>query len=319
MTPETYAEWRGDLRNALRKEGLDPETVDVRLAGSASEGFSGPHKPGWRASDDRIAGNPDAQARLAEWVGDDPERLGSRPFDSGYRLGVDEPSDYDVNISSDDLVARAATYGRTRVVEVIFWRVLTSTSTRRRRKLRSHTWHCGLGSGAPASRLRTAQNGRCHGLSSRRRARRMCRRPGSSSTSETITTGSSTDGRRKLDMPMTMQFKVELRGEVAGEVLDRLRDRLALTPRGRLTDLEDAEFGYRYLMKDDSGHIDLTLFRDPRDHRRWRLTLSYLGRPATRDVVTEVRRDVLLAAEDLGLAVEYVWEEGQPMPWARDR
>jgi hypothetical protein len=88
-------------------EGVDPETVDVRLAGSASEGFSGPHKPGWRASDDAIAGDPEAQARLVEWLGDDLERLGSRPFDSGYRLGVDEPSDYDVNISSDDLVARA--------------------------------------------------------------------------------------------------------------------------------------------------------------------------------------------------------------------
>jgi hypothetical protein len=107
MTPETYAEWRGALRDALRAEGVDPDTVDVRLAGSASEGFSGPHKPGWRASDEPIAGNPDAQARLAEWLGDDPERLGSRPFDSGYRLGVDKPSDYDVNISSDDLVARA--------------------------------------------------------------------------------------------------------------------------------------------------------------------------------------------------------------------
>jgi hypothetical protein len=107
MTPETYAEWRGGLRNALRQEGVDADTVDVRLAGSASEGFSGPHKPAWRASDDRIAGDPDAQARLAEWLGDDPERLGSRPFDSGYRLGVDKPSDYDVNISSDDLVARA--------------------------------------------------------------------------------------------------------------------------------------------------------------------------------------------------------------------
>lgn len=95
------------LRNALREEGVDPETVDVRLAGSASEGFSGPHKPGWRASDDRSAGDPDAQARLAEWLGDDPERLRSRPFDSGYRLGVDAPSDYDVNISGDDLVARA--------------------------------------------------------------------------------------------------------------------------------------------------------------------------------------------------------------------
>jgi hypothetical protein len=118
---------------------------------------------------------------------------------------------------------------------------------------------------------------------------------------------------------MTPQLKAQLRGDVTDDQLDRLRDRLGLTPQGRLTDLEDAGFGYRYLMRDESERIDLSLYRDPRDHRRWRLTLSYLGRPATRDVVTEVRRDILLAAEDLGLAVEYVWEEGQPMPWARDR
>jgi hypothetical protein len=118
---------------------------------------------------------------------------------------------------------------------------------------------------------------------------------------------------------MTQQFKVQLRGDVTDDVLDRIRERLALTPRGRLADLEDAEFGYRYLVRDESGRIDLSLFRDPRDHRRWRLTLSNPGRPATRDVVTEVRRDILLAAEDLGLAVEYVWEEGAPMPWARGR
>jgi hypothetical protein len=118
---------------------------------------------------------------------------------------------------------------------------------------------------------------------------------------------------------MTPQFKAQFRGDVTDETLGRIRERLSLIRRGRLTDLEDAEFGYRYLVKNESGRIRLSLFRDPRDHQLWRLTLSYLDRPATRDVVTEVRRDVLLAAEDLGLAVEYVWEEGQPMPWARDR
>lgn len=49
----------------------------------------------------------DGHARRAQWVGDEPDRLGSRPFDSGYRLGVDEPSDYDINLSSDAMVARA--------------------------------------------------------------------------------------------------------------------------------------------------------------------------------------------------------------------
>ncbi|MGF1648557.1 MAG: hypothetical protein ACFCVF_16790 [Kineosporiaceae bacterium] len=119
-------------------------------------------------------------------------------------------------------------------------------------------------------------------------------------------------------MPMTLQFEAQLRGDVTDEVLDSIRERLALKSRGRLTDLEDAAFGYRYLMKDESGRIDLSLYREPRDHSRWQVTLSYLGRPATRDVVAEVRRDVLLAAEDVGLTVEYVWEEGQPRPWVQN-
>ena len=107
MTPAVYREWRSSLLDVLQREGVPTDAVDIRLVGSGSEGFSGPRKPMWRADDPALAGNPRAQARLADWVGDSPDRLGSRPFDSGYRLGVEDPSDYDVNISSDSMVARA--------------------------------------------------------------------------------------------------------------------------------------------------------------------------------------------------------------------
>lgn len=107
MTPTDYQQWRSSLLDVLGREGVPPDAVDVRLLGSGSEGFSGPHKPMWSQADQQIAGNLEAQSRLAQWVGDDPDRLGSRPFDSGYRLGVDEPSDYDINLSSDEMVARA--------------------------------------------------------------------------------------------------------------------------------------------------------------------------------------------------------------------
>lgn len=107
MTPADYQQWRSSLLDVLGREGVPPDAVDVRLLGSGSEGFSGPHKPMWSQADQQIAADPEARSRLAHWVGEDPDRFGSRPFDSGYRLGVDEPSDYDINLSSDAMVARA--------------------------------------------------------------------------------------------------------------------------------------------------------------------------------------------------------------------
>jgi hypothetical protein len=111
MTPETYRDWSGSLRDALRADGIPPESVDVRLLGSAARGFSGPHK--MLPADDEITAShpPDvaetALQRKEEWLGDDPGRLRGRPFDAMNRLGLDEPSDYDTNVSSDLMVAKA--------------------------------------------------------------------------------------------------------------------------------------------------------------------------------------------------------------------
>lgn len=111
MTPDTYHAWIKDLRDALREDGIPPETADVRLLGSSARGFSGPHKR--LLSDSEITERyPPAVARVAlerkaQWLGEDTQRLQSRPFDAMSKLGLDEPSDYDTNISCDLMVAKA--------------------------------------------------------------------------------------------------------------------------------------------------------------------------------------------------------------------
>jgi hypothetical protein len=111
MTPQTYHEWSTSMHGALREDGIPPETVDVRLLGSAARGFSGPHKQ--IPTEQQITeGFPQDVAhtaieRRSGWLGDAPERLKGRPFDSLNKLGLDEPSDYDTNISNDLMVEKA--------------------------------------------------------------------------------------------------------------------------------------------------------------------------------------------------------------------
>jgi hypothetical protein len=102
MTPEQYVEFRLTLLEALQAEGVSPDEVDIRLKGSSAEFFSGIHKTLF--TEDDLAGNPDALARLAEWFGDDQNRPTRRPFDAHHKLGIEEPSDYDLNISCSRLV-----------------------------------------------------------------------------------------------------------------------------------------------------------------------------------------------------------------------
>ncbi|GFJ91845.1 hypothetical protein [Phytohabitans rumicis] len=106
MTPELYREWRTSLLDALQRDGISPEHVDIRLRGSAADFFSGVHKQLPTHGD--LAGNLDAAQRLRDWIGDDPSRPTSRPFDSMHRLGLEEPSDYDINISSGSMFEHAA-------------------------------------------------------------------------------------------------------------------------------------------------------------------------------------------------------------------
>jgi hypothetical protein len=84
-------------------------------------------------------------------------------------------------------------------------------------------------------------------------------------------------------MPMNQLLGIWLRGELPQSKLDRLREDLSLTRRGRLTDSEDAEFGYRYLRDD------------------------YEGEPPSRETVDRIRRAILKAASQHGLEVDRVW------------
>ena len=102
MTPTEFREFSRSLYDALAREGCTPEDLDLRLQGSSARFFSGEHKS--LDLDTWIHDNPDTQARVAAWFGDDENRPLRRPFDSMYRLGLDpEPSDYDIQISSDEM------------------------------------------------------------------------------------------------------------------------------------------------------------------------------------------------------------------------
>lgn len=104
MTPTEFRDFNRGLYDALAREGFTPGDIDVRLQGSSARFFSGEHKVLPLESD--IHDNIAAQARMNAWLGDDTDRPLRRPFDSMHRLGLDdEPSDYDVQISSDSMVA----------------------------------------------------------------------------------------------------------------------------------------------------------------------------------------------------------------------
>lgn len=103
MTASEFKEFSSSLYDALAREGFEPEDLDLRLQGSSARFFSGEHKSLPLMSD--LIENLEAQSRMDSWLGNDENRPLRRPFDSMYKLGLDhEPSDYDLQISSDLMV-----------------------------------------------------------------------------------------------------------------------------------------------------------------------------------------------------------------------
>jgi len=108
-----------ELGDALRRAGLDD--ADVRLRGSATQFFSGPHKPFPQSEAELIGqasgqGLPEENLRVA-WRGlgfaHDDDLPHYHYFDSRYALGIDsEPSDYDIQLSSDTLAGRMDDYAQ---------------------------------------------------------------------------------------------------------------------------------------------------------------------------------------------------------------
>lgn len=104
MTPTQFHDFRTTLQEALRQDGIALEDVEVDLKGSGVNVFSHKRKPLPTRED--FADNPDAAARLRAWLGDDPNRPRSGMFDAMHKLGLERPSDIDVQISSDEMIRR---------------------------------------------------------------------------------------------------------------------------------------------------------------------------------------------------------------------
>ncbi len=106
MTPTQYRQYTSSMLDTFKAEGLDLNGVDVRMQGSGANFFSGVHKT--LAAEGDPANLPGVDAKLHDWFGDDPSRPLRRPFDSHYTIGADaEPSDFDMNFSSDAMYTRA--------------------------------------------------------------------------------------------------------------------------------------------------------------------------------------------------------------------
>ena len=138
LTSARFVVLKSKLAAALSADGLDSAECDVRLKGSAASFFSGFHKTLPTTRDDLVEAFRKLRGRLPESfeVDEIEERLTGewllartpplrRPFDAMHKLGIDRvPSDYDLQISSDQIVnrceERAALLGVNPVYEVTF-------------------------------------------------------------------------------------------------------------------------------------------------------------------------------------------------------
>jgi len=116
FTEETWATCVNELRIVLARLGLDD--ADVRIRGSAAAFFSGAHKRFPQSTAQLLEqGSPRGMPEdelLKRWqaLGFDKDDLPHYHFfDSRYRLGLStEPSDYDIQLSSDALATRMQDY-----------------------------------------------------------------------------------------------------------------------------------------------------------------------------------------------------------------
>lgn len=141
MDSQKYAEFVTTLWCALRDEGA--LNAEVRLQGSSAKFFSGSHKPMLWSRDEledefnkNGSGAKPASSYLlsrfeeqlsTQWP-NSTKRPKARPFDVMHRLGVHEyPSDYDVQISSDELFNKVRVQIRDRRITPDQFRVQSAT------------------------------------------------------------------------------------------------------------------------------------------------------------------------------------------------
>lgn len=119
MSPALFEQFALSLFQALDNDGISQR--DVRLQGSAAHFFAGHHKKMPWSRDDLVETFRKLRGRVPQpfeidgleaqlevvWPPDEPRPV-RRPFDALHRLGLDrEPSDYDVQLASDEVVQRA--------------------------------------------------------------------------------------------------------------------------------------------------------------------------------------------------------------------
>lgn len=105
-------------------------------------------------------------------------------------------------------------------------------------------------------------------------------------------------------MPMTRALTVRLAGPMPASTLRQIRDDLSLHAKGRLSDAEDENFGYRYLQKDDENWISLDLYRE--DDTNWAFDLTYLHDSPSPETINRVLADITATAGRNGFTVAEV-------------
>ena len=83
--------------------------------------------------------------------------------------------------------------------------------------------------------------------------------------------------------------------------LRQIREELSLHAKGRLSDAEDNEFGYRYLQKNDQNWISLDLSRH--DDTNWAFYLTYLSAPLSPEIIGQILADITAAVGRHGFRV----------------
>src|SRR5690606_40368846 len=113
MTPQLYQQFCAEMLEALQRDGIAANQVDIRIKGTGAGFFVGKHKalPGRR----ELADNPEAAQRFREWLGDSQDRTRRRPYDLVWQLVLEaKPRDSDLDINSTAIVSAARAYGLTR-------------------------------------------------------------------------------------------------------------------------------------------------------------------------------------------------------------
>lgn len=110
---------------------------------------------------------------------------------------------------------------------------------------------------------------------------------------------------RNENLPVRFAYAAILFGTLMQDSLDRLRERLDMRRRGRLDDDWDSQFGTAVLRPGEGAQMTLELLRKDEYDNDWSLLLSYQGAPPTLEQVSRIRKDIMLAASDVGLTIDY--------------